>query len=53
MLVANIKLPMRKKAEHLARVREILATGGWTGVRARQLYHDRDEVTVGAFRVGR
>ena len=51
LLVANIKLPMRKKAEHLFRVREILEDAGWTSLRARQLYHDRDEVTIGAVRI--
>ena len=51
MLVANIKLPMKKKAEHLLRVREILEDGGWTSVRVRQLYHDRDEVTVAGVRL--
>jgi 23S rRNA (cytidine2498-2'-O)-methyltransferase len=50
-LVANLKLPMKKKAEILARVREILVDGGWSHVRARQLYHDRDEVTVAAVRL--
>ncbi len=49
-LLANIKLPMRKRAEMMKRVKEILKTGGWTGVRVRQLYHDRDEVTVAAWR---
>jgi 23S rRNA (cytidine2498-2'-O)-methyltransferase len=49
-LVCNIKLPMRRRAEMLRRVQEILKTGGWTGVRARQLYHDRDEVTLAAWR---
>jgi 23S rRNA (cytidine2498-2'-O)-methyltransferase len=48
MLIANIKLPMRKKAEYLLRVRDILGSSGWGSLRARQLYHDRDEVTVGA-----
>jgi 23S rRNA (cytidine2498-2'-O)-methyltransferase len=51
-LIANIKLPMKKKVEMLGRVREILATGGWKNVRVRQLYHDRDEVTIGAWRLG-
>jgi 23S rRNA (cytidine2498-2'-O)-methyltransferase len=51
LLVANIKLPMRKKAEHLFRVRDILENGGWSHIRARQLYHDRDEVTVAAVRL--
>lgn len=49
MLVANIKLPMTKKAEILTRVRSILETeGGWKHVRAKQLYHDRDEITLSA-----
>ena len=30
LLIANIKLPMKKKAEILVRVREILTDGGWT-----------------------
>jgi 23S rRNA (cytidine2498-2'-O)-methyltransferase len=50
MLIANIKLPMRKKAEMLVRVREILADGGWRSLRVRQLYHDREEVTVAGVR---
>lgn len=49
-LIANIKLPMAKRVDTLRRVREILETGGWTQIRMRQLYHDRFEVTVGAFR---
>jgi 23S rRNA (cytidine2498-2'-O)-methyltransferase len=51
-LVANIKLPMKKKVEMIRRVRDILATGGWRDVRVKQLYHDRDEVTLGAWRLG-
>jgi 23S rRNA (cytidine2498-2'-O)-methyltransferase len=51
LLVANIKLPMKKKAEYLFRVREILEEGGWQSVRARQLYHDRDEVTLAGVRI--
>ncbi len=50
-LVANIKLPMKKKVDMIRRIREILATGGWRNVRVRQLYHDRDEVTLGAWRI--
>ena len=49
-LLANIKLPMNRRVDMLARVREILATGGWTGLRMRQLYHDRDEITLSAWR---
>jgi len=48
LLVANFKLPMRRKAEIVREVVGILRDGGWTAVRARQLYHDRDEVTVTA-----
>lgn len=49
-VIANIKLPMKQRVAMLARVREILESGGWTGLRARQLYHDRDEVTLFAWR---
>lgn len=49
-LLANIKLPMSRRVAMLARVREILTTGGWTGLRMRQLYHDRDEVTLAGWR---
>jgi 23S rRNA (cytidine2498-2'-O)-methyltransferase len=50
-LVANIKLPMKKKAEILQRVVDILSEEGeWKHVRTRQLYHDRDEITVTAHR---
>jgi 23S rRNA (cytidine2498-2'-O)-methyltransferase len=51
LLIANIKLPMRKKAEMLVRVREILGDGGWQNLRVRQLYHDREEVTVAGVRI--
>jgi 23S rRNA (cytidine2498-2'-O)-methyltransferase len=50
MLVANIKLPMRQKAAFVQRILTILREGGWHRVRARQLYHDREEVTVCAHR---
>jgi 23S rRNA (cytidine2498-2'-O)-methyltransferase len=51
ILVANIKLPMIRKAELLARVRAILESeGDWRHVRAKQLYHDRDEITLSAVR---
>jgi 23S rRNA (cytidine2498-2'-O)-methyltransferase len=45
-LVANLKLPMRDKVPTLVRARALLEAGGWKAVRLRQLYHDRDEVTV-------
>ena len=50
-LVANIKLPMKDKNPILHRVRFLLQThGGWKDLQIRQLYHDRDEVTVTGFR---
>lgn len=50
-LVANIKLPMNDKNPILHRVRFILEQhGGWKQLKIRQLYHDRDEVTVTAIR---
>ncbi len=49
-LVANIKLPMKDKNPILWRVRQTLEQGGWRELRMRQLYHDRDEVTVTAVR---
>lgn len=49
-LVANIKLPMKDKLPTLFRVRHTLEEAGWRQLRVRQLYHDRDEVTVTARR---
>jgi 23S rRNA (cytidine2498-2'-O)-methyltransferase len=49
-LVANIKLPMKDKLPMVLRVRHTLEEAGWGHVRMRQLYHDRDEVTVTARR---
>jgi len=47
MLVANIKLPMTKKAEILERIRQIMISEGeWKHLRTKQLYHDRDEITL-------
>jgi 23S rRNA (cytidine2498-2'-O)-methyltransferase len=48
LLVANFKLPMRRKAEMVHEIIGILERDGWRAVRARQLYHDREEVTVTA-----
>ena len=45
-LVANLKLPMRDKVPTLQTARGLLEAGDWKAVRMRQLYHDRDEVTV-------
>jgi 23S rRNA (cytidine2498-2'-O)-methyltransferase len=49
-LIANLKLPMKKKAEFAARLRGVVGSGGWRDVRTRHLYHDRDEITLGAWR---
>jgi len=49
-LVANIKLPMKDKNPMLWRVRHTLEAGGWKNLKIRQLYHDRDEVTLTARR---
>jgi 23S rRNA (cytidine2498-2'-O)-methyltransferase len=48
MLVANFKLPMKRKAEMVRRIAELLTTSGYTNVRMRQLYHDREEITLTA-----
>jgi 23S rRNA (cytidine2498-2'-O)-methyltransferase len=48
-LVSNIKLPMKQRAAHVAKVRQVVAAGGWRDVRARQLYHDREEITLTAW----
>jgi 23S rRNA (cytidine2498-2'-O)-methyltransferase len=48
LLVANFKLPMKRKAEMVSKIRRTLESGGWRSVRAKQLYHDREEVTVTA-----
>ena len=47
-LVANFKLPMKRKAEMVVQLREILAAGGYVDIRTRQLYHDRQEITLSA-----
>jgi 23S rRNA (cytidine2498-2'-O)-methyltransferase len=49
MMIANIKLPMTKKAEMIARIKYILENeGDWKHIRTKQLYHDRDEITLSA-----
>ena len=50
VLVSNVKLPMTHKAAIVREVREIVHGGGWRAVRTRQLYHDRDEITLTAHR---
>ncbi len=49
-LVSNIKLPMKRRLSMVNDVKRLLAAGGWREIRARQLYHDRDEVTLHARR---
>lgn len=49
-LIANFKLPMKQRVSMVGRIADILQSGGWTGLKIRQLYHDRDEVTVIAWR---
>lgn len=50
VLVSNVKLPMKQKAAIVREVREVVHGGGWKRVRTRQLYHDRDEITLTAVR---
>jgi 23S rRNA (cytidine2498-2'-O)-methyltransferase len=51
-LVANLKLPMKDKLPLVWRARSVLEAAGWSALHIRQLYHDRDEVTVRAVSVG-
>jgi 23S rRNA (cytidine2498-2'-O)-methyltransferase len=51
-LISNIKLPMKQKAEFVKELTKVIASGGWQDVTARQLYHDREEVTFGAWKGG-
>ena len=46
VLVANLKLPMKQKQKMVEELRAIVHGGGWKRVRTRQLYHDRDEITL-------
>lgn len=46
MLVANFKLPMKRKVPYAYQIIATLKKAGWKGLKARQLYHDRDEMTV-------
>lgn len=48
--VANLKLPMKQKHKIVEELRAIVHGGGWSRVRTRQLYHDRDEITLIAIR---
>ena len=45
-LLANFKLPMKRRAEMARHLCTQLSEAGWKEVRSRQLYHDRDEITV-------
>jgi 23S rRNA (cytidine2498-2'-O)-methyltransferase len=49
-LVANIKLPMKQRVSFVRQVLKIVADGGWQDVKGRQLYHDREEITLSAWR---
>jgi len=48
-VVVSFKLPMKSKAETLHRLISVIQSGGWCDVQARQLYHDKNEVTVFAW----
>ncbi|MEL6183332.1 MAG: 23S rRNA (cytidine(2498)-2'-O)-methyltransferase RlmM [Myxococcota bacterium] len=47
--IVNFKLPMKKKAEMVRRILSVLEEAGWQGLRRRQLFHDRDEITLAAW----
>jgi 23S rRNA (cytidine2498-2'-O)-methyltransferase len=49
-MLANIKLPMKQRVEFVRRVLSAVEQGGWRDLRARHLYHDRDEFTLGGWR---
>ncbi|GMV13954.1 MAG: hypothetical protein AMXMBFR56_21780 [Polyangiaceae bacterium] len=46
LVVSNLKLPMKKRVPVVAEARRIVQAGGWKDLRTRQLYHDRDEITL-------
>ncbi len=50
LLLANVKLPMKRRVAAVAEARRTLESGGWRDLRVRHLYHDRDEVTLFARR---
>jgi len=50
LVLANLKLPMKKRLSEVASARRTLEAAGWKDVRTRQLYHDRDEITLFAHR---
>ncbi len=47
--VGNFKLPMKQKAKILSQILKTLSDAGWKGIKHRQLYFDRDEVTIYAW----
>lgn len=47
--LVNFKLPMKKKADMLRQIVAELERAGWQGLRKRQLFHDRDEITIAAW----
>lgn len=46
LVVANLKLPMKKRVPAVAEACRVVRAGGWKDLRTRQLYHDRDEITL-------
>ena len=46
LVLSNLKLPMKKRVAAVAEACGIVQGGGWKDVRTRQLYHDRDEITL-------
>lgn len=48
--LANFKLPMKRRADMVSSIRATIAAGGFREVRTRHLYHDRDEITLAAWR---
>jgi hypothetical protein len=47
--IVNFKLPMKKKAEMVRQILAVLEPAGWQGIKRRQLFHDRDEITLAAW----
>lgn len=48
-VLVSFKLPMKSKAATLKELIKTIESGGWRDVQARQLYHDKNEVTVFAW----
>ena len=46
MVVANFKLPMKQRLPVVLEIEKTVRGAGFKEVRTRQLYHDRDEVTL-------